>query len=162
MIVVALGSNRHGPWGSPRAAVQRVLAELDRGPTRLVAASRLLVSAPFGRLNQGAFVNAVCVIDTHLPPEALLRRLHALERAAGRRRGSRWGPRSLDLDLIDYHGLRRRPPSSLALPHPGIAQRIFVLKPLAEIAPGWRHPLLKVTAAELLQRLTGTRQGAEI
>ena len=162
MIVVALGSNRDGPWGPPRAAVQRALAELDRGPIRLVAASRLLVSAPFGRLNQQAFVNAVCVIETHLPPEALMRRLHSLERAAGRRRGSRWGPRSLDLDLIDYHGLMRRPPSRLVLPHPGIAERIFVLKPVAEIAPGWRHPLRKATAAQLLRRLTGTSQGAEI
>jgi 2-amino-4-hydroxy-6-hydroxymethyldihydropteridine diphosphokinase len=104
-------------------------------------------------------VNAVAMIDTHLPPAALLARLHAIERAAGRRRAIKWGPRTLDLDLLDYHGLVRgwqRSPAVTGgpiLPHPGIADRIFVLSPLAEIAPAWRHPQLHVTAAQLLRRI---------
>ena len=59
----------------------------------------------------------------------------------------RWGPRTLDLDLLDYHGLVRRRPRRPVLPHPGIAERIFVLAPIAEIAPGWRHPVTRLTAA---------------
>jgi 2-amino-4-hydroxy-6-hydroxymethyldihydropteridine diphosphokinase len=169
MIIIGLGSNLPGRWGSPRETVLRALAELDRGATRVVHVSRLLQTSPFGKPNQPPFVNAVAQIETHLPPEALMRRLHMVETAAGRKRGTRWGPRTLDLDLIDYHGLQRDqsyPPQSsrrpLRLPHPGIAERIFVLAPLAEIAPRWRHPENKRSAAELLKRLQGHRGGAEI
>lgn len=169
MIIIGLGSNLPGPWGSPRETVLRALAELDRGMTKVVRTSRLLQTSPFGKPNQPPFVNAVAQIETHLPPEALMRRLHMIETAAGRKRGIRWGPRTLDLDLIDYHGLQRDrtypQPSSrrpLRLPHPGIAERIFVLAPLVEIAPHWRHPQSRKTAAELLKRLQGHRGGAEI
>ena len=162
MILVALGSNRDGPWGSPRETVGRALGELDRHGLVLVRASRLLVSRPFGVLHQSPFVNAVAEIRSHRPPEALLRHLHAIERAAGRRRGRRWGPRTLDLDLIDWHGARRAPPLRPILPHPGIADRIFVLKPIAEIAPRWRHPVTHLSAADMLRRLASGGEGAEI
>lgn len=169
MIIIGLGSNLPGPWGSPRETVLRALAELDRDTTKVVAVSRLLQTSPFGKPNQPDFVNAVAQIETHLPPESLMRRLHMIEAAAGRKRGVRWGPRALDLDLIDYHGLKRRQTfpqmggrRPLRLPHPGIAERIFVLAPLAEIAPRWRHPEKKKTAGELLKRLQGHRGGAEI
>jgi 2-amino-4-hydroxy-6-hydroxymethyldihydropteridine diphosphokinase len=169
MIIIGLGSNLPGPWGPPRETVTRALAELDRGTTKVVRVSRLLQTSPFGKSNQPPFVNAVAQIETHLPPEALMRRLHMIETMAGRKRGVRWGPRTLDLDLIDYRGLQRvqtYPQQSsrrlLWLPHPGIAERIFVLAPLAEIAPRWRHPKSKRSAAELLKRLQGHRGGAEI
>ena len=160
MILIGLGANMPGPWGSPRQAVARALDALDRDGLRLLRASTPIVTAPFGKPNQPPFVNAAATIETHLPPEALMRRLHAIEHAAGRRRGVRWGPRTLDLDLLDYHGLirnrsypmagTRRP---LILPHPGIAERSFVLQPLAEIAPRWRHPQTRATAAEMLRGL---------
>ena len=162
MILVGLGSNMDGPWGTPRATVERALAALDRDGMRLEAVSRLLVSSPFGRINQPPFVNAVVRIATHLPPAALMRRLHAIERAAGRRRGIRWGPRTLDLDLIDYHGLRSPVGARLKLPHPGIAERQFVLGPIAEIAPSWKHPTTHLTAAMMLRRLAPGREGREI
>lgn len=162
MILIALGSNQNGPWGSPAEAVARALQALDRDGLRLVAASRLLVTAPFGNTSQPPFVNAVARIATHLPPWALMQKLHAIERAAGRRRLLRWGPRSLDLDLLDYHGTVSSKPSRLALPHPGIAERIFVLKPIAEIASRWKHPLLHASAAMLLRRLDPHGEGAEI
>jgi 2-amino-4-hydroxy-6-hydroxymethyldihydropteridine diphosphokinase len=159
MILIALGANRSGPWGTPRQTVQRALAELNTGGMRLKRASGLLVSAPFGRTDQPDFVNAVAEIETALPPRALLARLHMIEREAGRRRGLRWGPRTLDLDLLDYHGLiSRRGPGPL-LPHPGIASRIFVLSPLASIAPLWRHPQSRQTAATLLRRLDQAGEG---
>ena len=166
MIIVALGSNRVGPWGTPRQTVEKAISEFGRYPFRLLAASRLLETAPFGNLNQPPFINAVAVIETHLPPLALLVKLQELERRAGRRRTTRWGPRPLDLDIIDYRSMRRSTAGglrqSLNLPHPGIAARVFVLKPIAEIAPGWHHPVSRRSAASLLKRLQGTSAGAEL
>ena len=157
MILVALGSNVAGSWGSPRQTVLRALEELGRFPLRRVAASSLLVTKPFGVLNQPDFVNAAAVIDTALPPEALMHKLHMIERAAGRRRGRRWGSRTLDLDLLEYHGLARLgSPNALKLlrlPHPGITERGFVLAPLVEIVPHWKHPQNHLTASEMLKRL---------
>jgi 2-amino-4-hydroxy-6-hydroxymethyldihydropteridine diphosphokinase len=129
---------------------------------RVKTASRLLLSAPFGRIDQPSFVNAVAEITTRLPPRQLLSRLHHVERLAGRRRTLRWGPRTLDLDLIDYHGEVTPPPHRPVLPHPGIAARIFVLAPLAEIAPRWRHPVTRLTAAIMLRRLDPHGQGREL
>jgi 2-amino-4-hydroxy-6-hydroxymethyldihydropteridine diphosphokinase len=160
MILIALGSNLDGPWGSPRETVGRALRELERGGIRVTSVSPLIVTTPFGRRNQPSFVNAVAEIATHLPPEALMRRLHAIERGAGRRRAVRWGPRALDLDLIDYRGLIRTGNGErLILPHPGIAKRAFVLEPIAAIAPKWRHPASRLSAREMLRRLGGTREG---
>jgi 2-amino-4-hydroxy-6-hydroxymethyldihydropteridine diphosphokinase len=159
MILVALGSNQPGPWGSPSETVNTALHWLGRGGIRLRKASRLLVSAPFGVTDQPAFVNAVAEVETALPPEPLLLRLHLIERMAGRRRNLRWGPRTLDLDLLDYNGLIRPPPARPVLPHPGIPARIFVLAPLAEIAPHWRHPVSRRTAGAMLRRLDPDGEG---
>jgi 2-amino-4-hydroxy-6-hydroxymethyldihydropteridine diphosphokinase len=159
MILVALGSNQPGPWGTPEQTVRGALLWLNRGGLKLKRASRLLVSAPFGVTDQPAFVNAVAEIETALPPEALLRRLHLIERMAGRRRNLRWGPRTLDLDLLDYHGVLSPFPARPVLPHPGIAERIFVLAPIAEIAPRWRHPVTRRRAAAMLRRLDPGGQG---
>ena len=151
MILIGIGSNVSGPWGPPAATVARALAALDEAPLRLVKASRPIVTAPFGRTDQPDFINAVAEIETGLEPPALLAHLHAIERRAGRRRTLRWGPRTLDLDLLDYDGLVL--PDHPVLPHPGIPERSFVLGPIAEIAPHWRHPVLHETAATLLARL---------
>ncbi|WP_119391698.1 2-amino-4-hydroxy-6-hydroxymethyldihydropteridine diphosphokinase [Taklimakanibacter lacteus] len=157
MILVGLGSNVTGPWGSPKETVMRALRELDRGGTRLVRASALVQTSPFGKINQPSFVNAVARITTAMPPAALMLHLHDIERLAGRRRRMRWGPRTLDLDLLDYHGLIRR--GSLKLPHPGIAERDFVLAPLMEIAPQWRHPVTRRTAQAMRRLLSGFSRG---
>lgn len=160
MIFVALGSNREGPWGPPDATVLRALATLNSGGVRLKRTSRLVISSPFGITAQAAFVNAVAEIATTLPPAALLRKLHHIERLAGRRRTLHWGPRTLDLDLLDYHGLVCRKSGRPVLPHPGMPKRIFVLAPLAEIAPRWRHPVTHLTAAAMLRRLDPAGDGA--
>ena len=161
MILIAIGSNISGPWGTPQQGVQHALQVLNQDGLKLVAASRLLLTAPFGKPNQPPFVNAVAHIETHLPPLALLQKLHAIERRAGRRRAVRWGPRTLDLDIIDYHGLIKSS-GNLILPHPGIAERIFVLKPIAELTEQWRHPVTRLTAQDMLQRLKGFAEGQEI
>jgi 2-amino-4-hydroxy-6-hydroxymethyldihydropteridine diphosphokinase len=160
--LIAIGSNISGPWGTPEQAVTRALKALNSDGMKLVKASRLMRTAPFGKPNQPDFVNAVARIETHLPPMALLQKLHAIEKLAGRRRVLRWGPRTLDLDIIDYGGLVRRSQKKLVLPHPGIAERIFVLKPIAEVASNWRHPITNLSAADMLRRLKGFAQGREV
>ncbi len=160
MILVAIGSNVPGPWGSPRETVERALGELDRSPLKLVRASRLIRTAPMGPYDQPDFINAVAIVATELAAPDLLARLHDIELEADRRRSLRWGPRTLDLDLIDYDGciiteadgVRTRH-GLMVLPHPGIAERSFVLAPIAEIAPDWRHPVTGKSAAEMLAEL---------
>jgi 2-amino-4-hydroxy-6-hydroxymethyldihydropteridine diphosphokinase len=161
MILVALGANIDGPWGNPRATVRRALREMDHDGLQLLSASRLLVTKAFGVTDQPDFVNAVARIETRLQPEELLQRLHAIEAEAGRRRGKRWGPRTLDLDLLDYNGMTAKFASGLVLPHPGIAGRLFVLKPLREIAPGWVHPILRRKPATLIRALGSGGAGDE-
>lgn len=161
MILIALGSNISGPWGTPQQSVQHALQALNRDGLRLVDASRLLLTAPFGKPNQPPFVNAVAHIETHLAPLALLQKLHAIEKQAGRRRKARWGPRTLDLDIIDYHGLVMST-EELVLPHPGISERIFVLKPISELAVRWRHPTSHLSAQAMLRKLKGYSEGQEI
>lgn len=99
------------------------------------------------------FVNAVAAIETELSPRALLEALHAIEAAFGRKRGQQNAPRTLDLDLLAYGRLRQTDPSGLILPHPRMESREFVLAPLCDIAPDWRHPVTGRTARELLQGL---------
>jgi 2-amino-4-hydroxy-6-hydroxymethyldihydropteridine diphosphokinase len=157
MILIALGSNMPGPWGSSRQTVELAVTELNQFPLRCMKVSRLIITKAYGVENQPDFVNAVVEIETALSPESLLRKLHQIERAAGRKRGRRWGPRTLDLDLLVYHNVKRsqRGPvqKPLVLPHPGISQRSFVLEPLCEIAPQWKHPSSHLTAAQMLRSL---------
>jgi 2-amino-4-hydroxy-6-hydroxymethyldihydropteridine diphosphokinase len=169
MILVAIGSNVSGPWGNPRETVKRALAELDRPPCRLVKASRPITTAPMGEPDQPDFINTVAIIETRLEAPDLLAHLHDIELAADRRRSRRWGPRTLDLDLIDHDGciiteaerVRTRH-GPMVLPHPGIAVRAFVLGPIAEIAPDWRHPVTGESAAEMLVKLGQDEAGREI
>ncbi|MBS0569592.1 MAG: 2-amino-4-hydroxy-6-hydroxymethyldihydropteridine diphosphokinase [Proteobacteria bacterium] len=129
---IGLGSN----LADPRAQVEAGLRALARLPrTHLLAHSRLYRSAPWGRVDQPEFVNAVAQLETGLEPRALLARLLDVERAAGRERGGvRWGPRVLDLDILLLGNLRIDE-SGLHVPHPHLHERAFVLVPLAEIAP---------------------------
>jgi 2-amino-4-hydroxy-6-hydroxymethyldihydropteridine diphosphokinase len=129
---VGLGSNLL----DPAAQVERALAALDGlAGTRVLRRSRLYGCAPWGVLEQPEFVNAAARIETALAPQDLLRALLDIERRAGRdrARGERWGPRVLDLDLLDYDGSTLAEPG-LSVPHPRLHERAFVLVPLAEIA----------------------------
>lgn len=128
---VGLGSNQTDPVDQLR----RALLELDLLPrTRLAAQSPLYRSAPVGPPDQPRFINAVAALETALDATALLDGLQAIEQAHGRIRTRRWGPRTLDLDLLLYDDLRRDDPR-LTLPHPRLHERAFVLQPLHAIAP---------------------------
>jgi 2-amino-4-hydroxy-6-hydroxymethyldihydropteridine diphosphokinase len=152
MILVGLGSNQPSTQGSPWETVEWALLQLDNAPLRLVAASTLIETPPFGKTDQPDYINAVAHIETVLGARALLLHLQKLELAAGRVRRERWGPRTLDLDIIDFNGTVMSE-DGLSLPHPGVAERRFVLEPIAEIAPRWRHPVTGLRAAEMLTKL---------
>jgi 2-amino-4-hydroxy-6-hydroxymethyldihydropteridine diphosphokinase len=129
---VALGGN----LGDTRAILRQALAALGALPrTRLVANSRFYRTPPWGLLEQPPFLNAAAELDTALAPHELLDGLLGIEHAAGRvREGERWGPRTLDLDLLHMEGVVLHD-ERLTLPHPRIGERAFVLLPLAELAP---------------------------
>jgi len=147
---VALGSNLEDPVQQVDAAI----AALDHLPaTRVLRASCLYRTPPWGVLDQPDFVNAVAELQTMLAPLDLLDALQRLESAAGRERTRRFGPRVLDLDLL-WHGHGSIDLPTLTLPHPRMHERAFVILPLAEIAPGWILPG-GVTAAEQAARLGG-------
>ena len=144
--------------GDAAATVSAALARLDRLPqTRLLQASRLYRTPAWGVTDQPDFVNAAARVETRLSPRALLEALLALERAFGRVRATdgsgRWGPRSLDLDMLLYADLRIDAPG-LQLPHPQMHRRAFVLVPLLEIAPVLEIPGIG-PAAPLLEGLDG-------
>lgn len=168
--LVGLGANCPGPWGSPAETIARALREIaDEGPT-VEAVSALYETAAVGRAGQPPYVNAVALLDTHLSPGALLRLLKRVEAQAGRRGGSPWGPRTLDIDILDHKGLvkhwrngqpqfARAGPRPLVLPHPWIEKRPFVLRPLLDVAPNWRHPVTKRSVKHLWQQAARGREG---
>jgi 2-amino-4-hydroxy-6-hydroxymethyldihydropteridine diphosphokinase len=149
---VGLGSN----LADPVAQVRRALEELaDIPETRVTARSPLYRSAPLGSQDQPDYINAVAALDTRLAPLELLASLRDIERIHGRvRDGTRWGPRSLDLDLLLYGDVAMDTPE-LSLPHPGLPERAFVLYPLFDIAPQLAVPG-KGTVRELRDRLGST------
>ena len=156
--------------GSPKAtllallrgfAASREIAGLTRrreGAKGLLVASRVHTSRPVGPGTR-SYANAVALIESDLAPMKLLRKLKKIERAAGRRRGRRWGDRPLDLDIIAWSGGIWASPG-LVIPHPAFRVRRFVLAPLCEIVPYWRDPATHLTARQLLARLDRKRPRA--
>ena len=159
-LLIALGSNkRHGRHGAPAGVVTAAMAALEAAGFPIVEASRIRATAPLGPGGR-SYANAVVAASCDLPLAEALRRLKAIEAVFGRRGGRRWGARVLDLDILGQgiaiapSRLRwRRTSCGLIVPHPGLANRRFVLDPLVEVAPGWRHPVLGATARQLRARL---------
>lgn len=167
MIIIALGSNRAGRWGEPAEILIRAIEFIEKLPATVVRRrSKLYETAGVGPGQPDNFMNAVAVIECHCGPEVLLRRLKRIERMAGPRSALKWGPRTLDLDILDYRGRvlnwpagRTRSRAELVLPHPLLHLRPFVLAPLNEILPDWKHPVLRLSARQLWQRVQRERTG---
>jgi dihydroneopterin aldolase/2-amino-4-hydroxy-6-hydroxymethyldihydropteridine diphosphokinase len=147
--VIALGSN----MGESRKLIADAVQQFcDGADFRNVRVSSLLVTKPYGYTQQPDFLNGVMLVDTLLPAHELLDFMQAIEQKAHRTREIHWGPRTLDLDLI-FYGDQVIQDAQLIVPHPDLEQRDFVLRPLCEIAPFYRHPISGMTAAQLLQKL---------
>jgi len=158
-LVLALGANTRGLWGEPRETLARTCGELGQAGLVITGASPVYSTAPVGPGRQPRYLNAVIVAEASLAPAALLRLLKRLERRAGRGPGRHWGPRPLDIDIIDDGGRvlgwppARRRRGRLILPHPEMHTRAFVLVPLLDVLPFWRHPVFGVAGKALLRRL---------
>lgn len=147
---IALGSN----LGESLATLEGALAHLGGLPgVRVRARSHWYRTAAVGPV-QPDYINGCALLEVGLSPEALLEHLHATEHRYGRLRRERWGPRTLDLDLILYGSLQRER-LGLQVPHPRFRERAFVLLPLAEIAPQWIDPLTGRTVADLASSVGG-------
>lgn len=146
---VALGSNLGDREKNLKEALKHIAALPE---TKAIKSSSIYETEPVGEPKQRPFYNAVVKIETSLAPERLLQKLQEIEKAFGRVRKEKWGPRTLDLDILLYEQ-QIIATDKLTIPHPLMAERAFVLEPLAEIDPEAYHPVLEKTAAELLREL---------
>ncbi len=154
MILIGLGANLDSPlYGAPRHTLTKALARLEADGIRVLDRSRFWHSAPVPASDQPWFVNAVAAVATGLGPGPLLAALLDLERAFGRERSVPNAARVLDLDLLAYDDRISAPNAVPALPHPRLATRAFVLHPLADIAPNWRHPVTGQAVGALIKAL---------
>ncbi|MDP2619471.1 MAG: 2-amino-4-hydroxy-6-hydroxymethyldihydropteridine diphosphokinase [Hyphomicrobiales bacterium] len=174
MLLIAIGSNLNGPWGTPVETAARAVRALQSCGVAVTRTSRFYRTAPIGPGRQAPYVNLLVAARSHLPPAALLMVLHRIEAKAGRVRAGRWRARTLDLDLIAYHRLvlgwdpDRDParmagavprPGAVVVPHPRLHLRPFVVRPLVDIAPLWHHPVTGDSASGLWLRLKRQADG---
>ncbi len=151
MILIALGANLSSPAGLPAATLRAALARLEEQGVKIQSVSSFYETPAWPDPEQPAYINAVAAVETTLQPVELLTLLHGVETEFGRLRSAPNAARSLDLDLLDHDGAVMT--EGITLPHPRIAQRSFVLVPLAQIAPGWRHPVTGERVRDLLALL---------
>ncbi|SLN77081.1 2-amino-4-hydroxy-6-hydroxymethyldihydropteridine diphosphokinase [Oceanibacterium hippocampi] len=159
VVLIGLGANLDHPvHGGPRETLLAALDALALGGVSVVRLSPWYLTRPVPDEGQPWYVNGVAQVDTVLAANSLLAMLHEIEAALGRVRKARWESRTVDLDLLDYRGHVVAPAvphrhGVATLPHPRLENRPFVLRPLVDILPDWRHPMSGLTATELLSRL---------
>ena len=151
MILIALGGNVASLAGPPAETLKRALARLEQLGVKTLSVSSFYETQAWPDPSDPPFINAVAAVSTVLQPVELLDLLHGVETEFGRMRSAANAPRTLDIDVLDYDGRVTR--GAVDLPHPRLAERSFVLVPLAEVAPGWRHPVCGQGVAELLMVL---------
>lgn len=146
-VYIGLGSN----LGDKAAYIAQGIRELEAlEDCRVERSSSLITTEPYGMTEQDEFLNGVLELSTLYTPHELLEQLHVIEAHANRERKIHWGPRTLDLDILFYDDLVMGD-DALVIPHPDMANREFVLEPMADLAPYYRHPVLQRTIQELLQ-----------
>ena len=150
-VIVALGGNIPGDYGSSEALLEAALARFAQAGLPVVRRSSWWSSAAWPDPTANEYRNGVVLVEARMAPADTIRTLFSIERAFGRERAGKNAPRTLDLDLI-AHGRTVLQTPELILPHPRAHERLFVMGPLAEIAPDWRHPVLGATAAALAAR----------
>ncbi len=156
MILIGIGANLPHPChGSPRETCDAALTSLQQNGVTVTGRSRWFKSAPVPPSDQPWFVNGVASLETALSPGGLLAVLHEVEESFGRRRRVRNEARVLDLDLLAYAERVSAPGESPALPHPRLTERAFVIVPLADLAPAWRHPVSGKSALDYCEDLKG-------
>jgi 2-amino-4-hydroxy-6-hydroxymethyldihydropteridine diphosphokinase len=146
---IGIGSN----LGDREKNCTEALALLEQKGIRIIKRSSMIETEPWGVEEQPMFINLTVEIKTVLEPEKLLGKLKEAEAELGRTETARWGPRIIDLDILFYNDTVMSSPE-LEIPHPGIQEREFVLKPLCEIAPEKIHPVLGKSVREMLERLS--------
>lgn len=157
MILIALGANLQSPAGPPRLTLAGALGSMAAKRIRVLKVSPYYETLAWPDPADPPFTNAVALVQTPLGPTGLLDALHSIEADFGRVRDVPNAPRTLDLDLLDYDGrVEEGPP---VLPHPRIAERAFVLIPLADVAPDWKHPRTKQSVKQLLAAIPATDRG---
>ncbi|WP_294326381.1 2-amino-4-hydroxy-6-hydroxymethyldihydropteridine diphosphokinase [uncultured Sphingomonas sp.] len=148
---IAIGSNRPGRHGGPVAEVGAAIAALKG----VRAVAPIMASAPLGP-SLRRYANTVLLLDTSLSPPDMLAQLKGIERSFGRRRGRRWGSRVIDLDIVLWSGGRWHS-RGLCVPHIAFRERLFVLRPLRDVAPDWRDPVSGRTIRQLHQLVDRAR-----
>jgi len=146
----SLGSN----IGDRRANIEAALEKIGSPRLRVTRISSFYETEPQNRAAQPWFLNLVAEVETDLFPRLLLSYVESVERAMGRQRKKDKGPRIIDIDILTYGQFIVRTPK-LEIPHPGLAERRFVLEPLSELAPQWRHPSTRAGVLEMLAALKG-------
>ena len=146
---IAVGSNQ----GDSVRICRQAFDVLRKHPAiNILKISSLYRTSPVGPVEQDRFINASAVLQTRLEPQALFELMLEVEKSFGRIRTVKWGPRTLDLDLLFYENIQLDLPV-LKVPHPLMSKRLFVLMPLAEIEPDWVHPGLGLSVHEMLNRI---------
>ncbi len=143
---LSLGSNE----GNRMQWMQKAMVLLTENCGRIIAQSSVYETAAWGVQDQSDFLNMVIELETKHTPEELLEEIHNIENQLGRQRNIKWGPRTLDIDILLFNEEIIKIPE-LTIPHPYLGQRLFTLKPLSEIAPGYIHPLLNKSVIEMLK-----------
>ncbi len=171
-VFLGLGSNLTGNWGEPLETLNRAVDTMQQVNITVLEVSPWYGSEAIGQQGQNNYINGVVLLETSLPPLVLLRVLQKIERQSGRQRGKIWAARTLDLDIISYGKVVQgwqRPwlflPSNrktLVLPHPESHVRPFVMKPLYDLDPDWKHPVLGRSSRELWRSLQRHNQGGEL
>ena len=181
MILIALGGNRPGKMGAPLEILQWAIVEMAKRQMNIISISSFYRTKAVGQKEQSDYINAVVRVQAAMSPANILTNLKLIEKEAGRdnqqmRISGYWGPRTLDLDLIDYKSIvsanysvcsrynhvtvgEKTASCRLVLPHPRAHERPFVMRPITDINPFWHHPVSGLSAVSLAERMRLKSEG---